>query len=84
MFTSYQQAELRGLVRPKLGGSYQGTPNLELDEYIDKLRALYPHKFHQDTNSLRKRVFFDEPNRLPGQSAIPMNRFIKPLNGWSE
>lgn len=82
MLTQYQQTKLKDLVRPKIGTYYQGTVNSKLDEFIDILREQYPEYFHQDANSLRKRVFFDEPARVPGHAPIPMAGFIKPAEGW--
>jgi hypothetical protein len=82
MFTRYQQTKLKDLVRPKIGTYYQGTVNIRLNELIDNLHEQYPEFFHQDANSLRKRVFFDEPARVPGHAPIPMAGFIKPAEGW--
>jgi hypothetical protein len=83
MFTQYQQTKLKDLVRPKIGMYYQGTVNIRLNELIDNLHEQYPEFFHQDANSLRKRVFFDEPARVPGHAPIPMAGFIKPAEGWN-
>ena len=82
MFTQYQQTKLKDLVRPKIGTYYQGTVNIRLNELIDNLHEQYPEHFHQDVHSLRKRVFFDEPARVPGHAPIPMAGFIKPAEGW--
>jgi hypothetical protein len=82
MFTQYHKTQLKDLVRPKIGDFYQGTVNIRLNELIDNLHEQYPEFFHQDANSLRKRVFFDEPARVPGHAPIPMAGFIKPAEGW--
>ena len=78
MLTSYQQAQLKDLVRPKIGSYYQGTDNPRLDEFIDSLQAQYPEKFHQDGASLRKRVFLNEPTPSSEYGQIPMAGFINP------
>ena len=82
MLTQYQQTRLKDLVRPKMGGAYQGTVNIRLNEFIDNLRTQYPEHFHESTDSLRKRVFSDEPVRLAGHSGLPMAGFIRPIKGW--
>lgn len=82
MLTQHLQTRLKDLVRPRINGAYQATTNRKLDELIEQMQAQYPEFFHQDSNSLRKRTFFDEPVRLPGHSPMPMAAFIKPRKGW--
>ena len=82
MFAQHLQTRLKDLVRPRINGSYQGTTNRKLDELIEQMQAQYPEYFHQDSNSLRKRMFFDEPVRLPGHSPMLMAGFTKPMKGW--
>jgi hypothetical protein len=78
MLTSYQQAQLKDLVRPKEGAYYQGTDNRRLDEFLKNIHEQYPEKFHQDAASLRKRVFYDEPARTSGHGQLHMAGFIRP------
>jgi hypothetical protein len=82
MLTQHLQTRLKDLVRPRINGAYQATTNRKLDELIEQMQAQYPEFFHQDSNSLRKRMFFDEPVRLPGHSPMPMAGFTKPMKGW--
>ena len=80
MFTQYHKTQLKDLVRPKIGDFYQGTVNIRLNDFISRLQEQCPENFHQDTNSLRTRVFFDEPTYTQG--SLPMAGFIKPIKGW--
>ena len=82
MISQFHRNQLKDLVRPRINGAYQGTINVKLDEYIERLKEQCPEHFHQDYNSLRSRTFFDEPVRLAGHAPIPMAGFIKPVKGW--
>jgi|LakMenE01Jun11ns_1017448.scaffolds.fasta_scaffold8085158_1 hypothetical protein len=82
MFDNYQQAKLKSFVRPKEGDYFQGTENTLLDKGIAELKIQSPELFHASFETMRKRVFFDEPPRESGYAQIPMAGFIRPLEGW--
>ena len=66
-FNSTQRQRLQDL---------RGAP---LDEYIEVLHDMYPEKFHTE-ESLKTRVFFDEPGGVWASRRLPYARFVRPFN----
>lgn len=74
-FNEGQRQRLRALSNVRAGIAPL-TSNAALDEYIAQLKALYPEMFHT-ANTLKHRVFFDEPRSL----LIPFARCVR---SWAQ
>jgi hypothetical protein len=69
-FNEQQRQKLHDL--SKVCKEYSAVPNAALEAYIAQLRDLYPEMF-QNKDSLKRRVFFDEPRSVSTDCA----RFVR-------
>lgn len=60
-----QRQKLRDLSKVRKDKDYPVLPNMALEKYIEELREQYPEAFLTTKESLKARVFMDEPRFMP-------------------
>jgi hypothetical protein len=67
LLNDLQRQKLRDLSRALTGDKkdYPVQPNGPLEAYLAELRDQYPEAFHSTRESLKARVFMDEPRFMP-------------------
>ena len=70
LLNELQRQKLRDLSHVRKDKDYSAQPNVALEAYIAELREQYPEAFLTTKESLKARVFMDEPRFMPQANYI--------------